>query len=218
MSKSKWDAVCFDFDGTIADTSLGVKRSILYALNKKGIPVGDPKNLDRFLGPPLYESFSKIYGVEENLSETLVNIYREYYNVKGKYELEFYPGMPELIKTMVKQDIPVAVVSSKPKVYLDQILKHFHMESFFHTVVGPELENKNSNKERLVRKAISNMNLNNTKNILMVGDRFYDIQGAKDAGISSAAVTFGFGDKEELEAVKPDFIVDDSEALSKIIL
>ena len=218
MNKRKWDAVCFDFDGTVADTSLGVKKSIIYALDKKGIPVGDPNNLDYFLGPPLYESFSNIYGADEKSSEALVNTYREYYNVKGKYELEFYLGMPELIKLMFEQGIPAAVVSSKPKIYLEQILKHFNMEKFFKTVVGPELENKNSNKERLVREAISNMNLENSKKILMVGDRFYDIQGAKDAGISSAAVTFGFGQTTELIDSKPDYIVDDVKALSKIIL
>lgn len=217
MEKRKWKAVCLDFDGTIADTSPGVKGSILYALEKYGIPVGDTSKLDLFLGPPLYESFASVYGTDEKLSEALVNTYREYYNVKGKYELEFYPGMPELIKEMAERGIPVAVVSSKPKIYLDQILEHFSMEGFFRTVVGPELENRNSSKARPVREAVSDMNLEISKNILMVGDRFYDILGAKDAGVSSAAVTFGFGSLDELEKAGPDFIARDAETLSKII-
>ncbi|HPZ00194.1 MAG TPA: HAD hydrolase-like protein, partial [Clostridiales bacterium] len=107
-------AVLFDFDGTIADTGRGIKNSIRYSLEKKQIPVGNPENLDYFIGPPLYEGYAHVYGTKEPLTSELVDLYRVYYAEKGVYELDVYPGIRELLENLRAAGVKTAVTSSKP--------------------------------------------------------------------------------------------------------
>ena len=93
-----FDAVIFDFDGTVADTGKGIFGSIRYALNACSLPQLDEKSLRTFIGPPLHDSFKRECGADDEMCVKLVAKYRENYAVKGIFEFELYPGMEELLK------------------------------------------------------------------------------------------------------------------------
>lgn len=213
-----YNAVIFDFDGTVADTGKGVKNSVKYALNVHGIPVGDETLLDRFIGPPLYESFEKLYNVSPEKADELVDTYRIYYAKKGVYELTPYPGMIELLSALKSAGIKTAVASSKPKHFLDVAVPHIGADKYFDYIIGPELKNHNSDKSSLITSALSVLCEDAGKHIAMVGDRFYDIEGAKAVGVTSVGVTFGYGEREELSLSGADFIVSNTDELKALLL
>lgn len=211
----EFEAVLFDFDGTLADTSRGIKNSIKYALSEKHIPVGEESRLNYFIGPPLYDGFSHVYGADEKLSEELVRLYRVYYAKSGVYECELYPGVQDMLDGLQKAGLQLGVVSSKPKHFLDMAVPHLGIAPYFTTVVGPELKNKNADKSFLIRQALDQMGADSA---VMAGDRFYDIEGARRAGVKAVGVTYGFGTAEELKEAGADALAASPQDLYKYIV
>ncbi len=214
----RYKAVIFDFDGTVADTGRGVRNAIKYALKEFNIPVGDEKKLDYFIGPPLYEGFSHVYGVDEKTSEKLVDTYRIYYAKQGVFECDPYPGILELLNDLKSAGVKLAVASSKPKHFLDVVVSYIGADKYFDFIVGPELTNHEANKTQLIISACEKLGVDPDKSVAMIGDRFYDIEGANGAGVTSIGVEFGYGEKSELEKYKADFIVSDVNGLKDILL
>lgn len=211
----EFEAVLFDFDGTLADTSRGIKNSIKYALSEKHIPVGDESRLNYFIGPPLYDGFSHVYGADERLSEELVSLYRVYYAKSGVYECELYPGVQDMLDGLKKAGLLLGVVSSKPKHFLDMAVPHLGIAPYFTTVVGPDLKNKNADKSFLIRQALERIGADSA---VMAGDRFYDIEGARRAGVTAVGVTYGFGTEEELKQAGADALAASPRDLYKYIV
>ena len=80
----------FDLDGTIVDSSLGITNSVLYTLNHFSIKVNDKKELLKFIGPPLVDSFKDFYGFDDNKAHEAVLVYRSHYKQKGVLENTLY--------------------------------------------------------------------------------------------------------------------------------
>ena len=211
--------VIFDFDGTVADTGRGVKNSIKYALNEFEIPVGDEKALDYFIGPPLYEGFEHVYGVDSEMAGRLVDTYRKYYAEKGIYELDPYDGITELMAELSEKGYTVAVASSKPKEYLTRAMDFIGAGKYCKYIIGPRLDNHNADKSVLIGNVLKTLGISKAdySDVVMIGDRFYDMEGAKKVGISSIAVTYGYGSREELEKAGADRIVNSAEELRAVL-
>ena len=215
--KCRYNTVLFDFDGTIADTGSGVKNSIRYALGSYGIPVGDEKKLDSFIGPPLYESFERVYGVSQEESIKLVNEYRVYYAKQGVYELEVYSGILDLLNELKASGVKTAVASSKPKHFLDVVIPYIKADALFDTVVGPELTSNNSDKSTLIRTALFELGESAGNHVAMIGDRFYDVEAALSTGVTPIGVLFGYGSKDELEGAGASLIAQNVAELEKLL-
>ena len=214
----RFDYIIFDFDGTVADTGLGVKNAVKYALLEHGITVGDESKLDYFIGPPLYEGFEHVYGVSPELANSLVDSYRVYYAEKGVYECSVYPGTMELLKLLKHSGAKVAVASSKPKHFLDVVVPYIGASEYFDFIVGPELKNHNSNKSVLIAKSMELMGAEDKSKIIMLGDRKYDIEGAHEVGIQAVGIEYGYGTREELLSAGADYIATNVNELKNILL
>lgn len=212
-----FDAVIFDFDGTVADTGKGIFGSIRYALNACSLPQLDEKSLRTFIGPPLHDSFKRECGADDEMCVKLVAKYRENYAVKGIFEFELYPGMEELLKKLKAEGIVTGIASSKPEDFINVILNNTRLNKYFDFTSGSDLRYVESDKTEIVKKCIRKMKLPENSKILMVGDRFYDIVGAHNAGIECAAVLFGYGNPEEFKKYKAEYIVKDVNELKNII-
>lgn len=210
--------ILFDLDGTLTDPGEGIINSLLFSLKHFDIE-GKPETLRKFIGPPLLDSFMKYYGFDEKTAQEAIKYYRQYFHEKGVLQNYAYPGIAELLKTLKKQEKRLAIATTKPTVYALQVLKHFHFDSYFKKdwVVGSFLDGRRTDKAELIKTALSLLNgdLNST---VMVGDRKFDIVGAKAAGIKTIGVTYGYGDKEELEKTGADKIVASVQDLSKLLL
>ncbi|MBQ8063347.1 MAG: HAD hydrolase-like protein, partial [Clostridia bacterium] len=179
---NRYSAVFFDWDGTIADTRPGIFNSVRYATQKLGIPDKPDEELQYFIGPPLYDGFEHVFGVNPDLAVTLTDTYRIYYRDTGIYECSIYDGIRDLLVSLRATGIKTAVVSSKPKEFLDRLVEHFDLAGCFDAVVGPAMDNHNSNKTVLVNTALNELGLS-PSSAAMVGDRHFDMEGAKAAGV-----------------------------------
>ncbi|MDQ2085332.1 HAD family hydrolase [Herbivorax sp. ANBcel31] len=214
----KYKYILFDLDGTLTDPAEGITNSIMYALEKYGINVSDRKELYKFIGPPLLESFEKYYGFSKEEAKTAVEYYREYYRDKGIFENLVYHGFEDLLKTLKDNNRILIVATSKPEVFARQILEHFDIAKFFTYIAGSNLDGTRVKKCEVIKYAVESCNIIDLSKAIMIGDREYDIIGAKDVGITSIGVLFGYGSRNELEKAGADFIASSVEYIGKILL
>ncbi len=203
----------FDFDGTLCDTTSGIFNSIIYALDCYGIKETDLKKLEYFVGPPLFESFKTVYGVSDEDANWLIAKYRERYKTKASEESEIYDGIKELLKRLKQSDKKVAIASSKPKIFVEEISKHHGIEKYYDFIAAEDFKNNHSSKQELINTCLKFFGNPDKAEVIMVGDRFYDINGAKSVGVDSAGAVYGFGTKEELTKAGADYILNSPEDL-----
>ena len=186
----------FDLDGTLTDPALGITNSFIYALKSFGMEIPSYERLCTFIGPPFNMAQCQ-QGVKK---------YREYFSQKGLFENTVYDKIPELLEELKKQGKHLLVATSKPEEYSVKILEHFNLSSYFDFICGSNMDESRSKKEEVIEYALSKIGNPSKDQVLMIGDREYDIIGAKKNGLKSCGVLFGYGSLEELEKAGADFI------------
>ena len=214
--------VLFDLDGTLTDPREGITKSVQFALAQQGISEPDLKKLEPFIGPPLKDSFMEFYGMTEEQAAQGVADYRKRFAPIGKFENEVYPGIPEMLCSLKRAGIRLAVASSKPETFVWDILKYFKLDGYFDVVTGSELDGTRSRKEEVVEEALHRLELDgqpvSRENCAMVGDRRFDIEGGRQFQLTTVGVTYGYAAKGELEAAGADYIVKNPVQLTKLLL
>lgn len=212
----KYDAVFFDFDGTIADTGEGIFHSVKYAIEKMGFPPLSDDRLRTFIGPPVFESFRRELPMSDEQAAEAVEKYRERYSESGIFRLRVYDGIENLIKELKNSGIKVAIASSKPEKFVMRLIDYLNISSLIDFIAAPESDKAPEDKTVLVERAVNHFGVDKSR-ALMVGDRYFDIDGANGAGIESIGVTFGYGSREELENAGSTYLADNTEDIRKII-
>lgn len=218
MENAMYKTVLFDLDGTLTDPGIGITNSVMYALGKFGISVADRSELYRFIGPPLIDSFTDYYGFDHEKSELAVKYYREYFTDIGIFENKIYDGVADMLTQLKSSGIRILLATSKPDVYAVRILEHFGIAQYFDHVAAATLDGKINHKDEVIRLALTLVEPENKADVLMVGDRKYDITGANKLGIDSVGVLYGYGNEKELTDAGATYIAADIPALIKAIL
>jgi phosphoglycolate phosphatase len=209
----------FDLDGTLIDSKPGIFNSVYYTLEKLQIPHSDwPSDFNPFIGPPLRDSFKTLFGFDDTLAELATTTYREYYGRHGLFEFEIYEGILEALQQLSKAGLMLSLVTSKAEIYALKIVEKAGLSDLLETVSGCEINGQRSEKAELIAYTLEKLGLDPSPQILMIGDRHYDIIGARIAGISSAAVLYGYGSPEELKAESPGiFLYSPQEMIARLI-
>lgn len=145
-------------------------------------------------------------------AETALSLYRERYNDEGKFKNEIYPGIPQTLQSLIEQRINLFLATSKPQVFANEILIHFNLLPYFKAVYGSEFDGALTDKGELIAYILKKEKIS-AENTMMVGDRSYDILGARQNGICSVGVTYGYGTIEELRESRADYIIDSPEQI-----
>ncbi|MGL5259486.1 MAG: HAD hydrolase-like protein [Lachnospiraceae bacterium] len=202
--------ILFDLDGTLTDSSEGITKSVQYALEKMGIVEHDLEKLRPFIGPDLRESFMEYYKLNKEEAEQAVAYYRERFIPIGIYENKLYDNIKDILMYCKSKGILMGIASGKPEKYIGIILDHFGIREFFSTYVGSSLDGSFGEKSEVIQEALKRMGLiekANYENTLMIGDRKFDIIGAKENKLFSVGVTYGFPSENELEEYGADKII-----------
>lgn len=213
--------ILFDLDGTISDPKAGICGSVQYALKSFGIEETDMEKLEPFIGPPLRDSFMEYYGFTPEQAQLAVEKYRERFSVTGKYENTLYPGMAELLRDLWKSGAHLAIASSKPTVFVEDILRYFGIRQYFEIVVGSELDGSREKKEDIVTEVLRQFakgGAADPSEVVMIGDRKYDVEGAIAAGTHHIGVGYGYASAGELQEAGAEIIVKDVEGLRRVLL
>ena len=215
--------ILFDLDGTLTDPKLGITSSVQYALRALGIEEPSLDKLEPFIGPPLTDSFREFYGLDEEQMITAVDKYRERFATQGIFENEIYPGIPQMLADLKAKDKILAIASSKPTLFVEQILEHFEIRKYFDHVVGSNMDGTRGTKEEVVEETLRQMltvemtPAQKRDAVAMVGDRKFDIEGARAHGITSVGVLFGYAPEGELEEAGADYIVNSVRSLQVLL-
>lgn len=212
--------VFFDLDGTITEPKAGILGGVVHALEKFGIKEENPALLCEYIGPPLRMSFSKFHGLNDEQAEQAVEYYREYYREKGIYQNKIMPGMESAFQKLRSAGCKLYVATSKPEFFAKQILENLHLLPYFEIVAGSSFDKSRDSKEAVIAWLLEQIQTDALRmsDIVMVGDRKYDVIGAKQFGIDQIGVLFGYGSREEFEACECMYIVQTAEEMTQKIL
>lgn len=210
--------VLLDLDGTITNPKEGITKSVQYALKHMGIEVEDLDSLCKYIGPPLRDSFMEFWGFDKAQAEQALLYYREYFSTKGIFQNEVYAGMEKMLLNLVKAEKQLIVATSKPEVFAKQIFDYFGLTKYFKDICGSMLDGTRDKKGEVIQYALEKNNITNLDQVIMVGDRLHDIKGAKENGIASLGVLYGFGSRDELQEEGATYIVQTVEALGELLL
>ena len=211
----KAKASLYDLDGTLTDSGEGIMKSAVFALSHYGIPAPSDADLRSFVGPPLTESFARFGVPQDNLHEA-VEIYRSRYIPVGRFENTPYPGIRELLEKLREDGHKLYVATSKPEWMSIEILKHFDLAKYFDMICGASTDFSRNSKEAVIKHLLEECGTQ--ENAVMVGDTAYDVIGAKEHGIPTIGVDWGYGKNEDMEkagAIAIAYTVDELYELLK---
>lgn len=214
-----FDIILFDLDGTLTDPQLGITSCVQHALEAIGQPEPDNNKLIPFIGPPLKEMFMSYCNVDETTGEFLVAKYRERFSTVGMFENEIYEGIKDLLTSLKQAGKKIALATSKPQVFSEKILEHFDIKDLFDVIVGSELNGKRTNKADVIKEVIEQFGEEfDVSRAVMVGDRKYDVIGAREYDIKTIGVTYGYGGIDELTKACADYVVESVSELETLLL
>ncbi|HFR3455145.1 TPA: HAD family hydrolase, partial [Streptococcus suis] len=212
-----YQTILFDLDGTLTDSGQGILNSVAYALEKMGIEEPDTANLNRFIGPPLYESFSRFYQLNPEDTQSAVDTFRVYFKEKGMFENQLYPGIIPLLEELRTAGKTLVIATSKPEIFAKQILEHFGIAHYFDIIAGASLDSSRISKADVIGYAINQLEAF-PKHAVMIGDREHDIEGARMHQLPAIGVLYGYGNKQEFEKAGATMIVETVQDLKRVLL
>ena len=213
----------FDLDGTLVNSEKGIIKGLKYMYNNtlRYVP-HDDATLRKFIGPTFSYSFKKFDNIDVNDPQAKVRMkkFREYYDVEGWKELTVIDGVYEMLDQLKQQGKEIFVATSKPEVHAKNIIQHFGMKPYIRHVFGAsDDEVTRSLKADVISYGMEKTSVNlNSDNLVMVGDRSSDVEGAHQNNLKAIGVTYGFGDKDELSNAKSDWIVNKPLEIAKLAL
>jgi phosphoglycolate phosphatase len=207
--------VLFDLDGTLCDSSVGIFRCFRYAFQKLHFPPPADERLKDCIGPPLLDSFLSFCNGDRKMAELGVTFYRERYAVQGWRECTLYPYVKECLAALSAEKT-LALATSKPQPYAENILRNFAIDRYFSVVVGSKLDNSFDDKGEIVAAAMQRLQADQNQTA-MVGDRAQDMVGAWKNGITPVGIQTGFAAEGELERAGAKYIVKDFFTLKELL-
>lgn len=209
-----YKTIYFDLDGTLTDSGPGIMNAVAYALGAMGRPVPSRASMRRFIGPPLSYSFQAYEGMSPEDAHRAVELYRVYYNDRGKFENTPYPGIDRLLEALRAKGKRLYVATSKPEGLSVEILEHFGLAGYFERIAGSTLDDSRSTKIQMLRYAIG---MGGRERAVMVGDRHLDVEGARENGLPCVGVVYGYGSRQELQEAGALALADTVEDLLHIL-
>lgn len=213
----RYNTILLDLDGTLMDSGEGIMKSAQYALKEMGVKVDDWHSLRFFVGPPLEDSFKDFYGFDDNMASKAVTAYRERYFDKGVLEQRPYDGTLNFLKKLKAKGLNMCLATSKMQKQSHFALENFGLAPYINNVFARDDEGLLHTKADVINDGLKKLGINNLKEVLMVGDRKFDINGAKECGIDSVGVLYGYGDLEELQQAGATYICKDFDEIINII-
>ena len=203
-----------DLDGTISDPSLGIARCFNHALKSHGFSMLSNSAIAKEIGPPLDETFIKLApGISASDVTSLVSTYRDRYSDIGFSENTVYPKIPLVLEKLKNSDLRLGVCTSKHRDFAEKILSLFGLSDYFDFVDGGDI---GVTKGSQLAGLIDSLVIDNQA--IMVGDRSIDIESAKENGLRSIGVLWGFGDYKELSEASPSCILKKVTELPDVLI
>lgn len=215
---SNFSHIIFDLDGTLTNNTLGIGNSLKYALKQMQIDDYSEEILGQFIGPPLQWGFKNLFGMNERNTELAVSYFREYYSEKGLLENKPYPGVFEMLEELHNTGKKMFIATAKYEKFALKIMEYFEFDKYIIQLNGADYGGRKATKTAIIANVLESQQLIPSKEIVMVGDTVYDMEGGKENGLSTIAVNYGFGKENKLKKAEPDYWAENVEELFEILI
>lgn len=206
--------ILFDLDGTLTDSGEGIINCTLPVLEHFGLPIPAREDMRFMVGPPLEYSFRR-FGVPADRVWEAIEIYRKRYVTIGKYENFPYPGIEALLQKLRADGHRLLVATSKPETMAVDILTKFGLAPYFDRICGASLDASRGTKSQVIAYLLQETG--GVDKPVMVGDTFYDVQGAAEHGIATIGVAWGYGEVADMVNAGAAAIADTPEHLYRLL-
>jgi beta-phosphoglucomutase len=217
-----FDAVIFDWDGTLADTRKAILFSFHKALNQVHCDVSD-EFIERRIGIGAAKTFKEILQAQNvSFDEALIGKLVEMKiqaEIDLSNEIKLFEGAAELLESL-QDKVKVGLASMNNRRVIDHLLKITNTQQFFKTVVAADEVAKPKPNPDIFLKCAAKLNIK-PENCVVVEDSVFGVEAAKSAGMGCIVVLTGVYFRSELKKGKPDLIVDslkEKAAILKLIL
>ena len=210
--------IFLDLDGTITESAGAILTSAAHAFRTLGVKDDDPEKRRAIIGPPLTVAFGEIYGLSGETLKEAMRLYRKYYIDGGYKDSPLYEGIEETLLRLHDEARILMIVTSKPKHIAEMVAEYHGMGRYLDAVIGPVEEKVKAGKEDLIETAArevirqlgdASLTVSDIyQEAVMVGDRKYDMEAAKQLGLLAIGALYGYGSREELELAGADYIAE----------
>ena len=207
----------FDLDGTLVESGDGIVESAKHALSNMGWEMLSEAEYKKFIGPPLFDSFTRFCGMNPEEADRAIEIYREHYESAGYLLAPMYEGVEDMLDELKDKGHTMMVVTSKPAPIAEKIIKKHGLDKYFVNLTGPSHEEKTVHKDVMIKRAFEKNGIIDSKSAVMIGDRMFDIEAANKNGVDSIAVMYGYGNREEFERYGATHIVEKCEDIPEVV-
>lgn len=210
--------VIFDLDGTLLNTIADLATATNHALKLNGFPEHKVDEYRFFVGNGINKLFERALPEGEKNENNILKIRKAFLKFYDKHNCDLtkpYEGIPELLDSLVKRNIAIAVASNKYHTATTKLIEHYFPNIKFDTIMGNIDGVPAKPDPQIVFNILKDKNIENS-DILYVGDSGVDMQTAMNAGIEACGVVWGFRPEEELKVFKPKYIVSNPEEILKI--
>lgn len=214
-----YSLILLDLDGTLVDSSPGIVHSLQHGLEQFKLSASK-EELVPLIGPPAAEVFKTLHPDLFSDSEKLATALaaqRAYYAEKGFSDSVLYPGVLDLLSQLKTKKNKLFIATLKPLVFAKKLLCHHQIENYFEDIVGTDFNLVLHEKKQIIDKILLSFSMMNKKEVVMIGDRIYDIEAAKHHNIDSIGVTYGYGCMQEITDAKPTFIANNVNELFDLL-
>lgn len=214
-----YDYIFFDLDGTLSDSAQGIVNSVNYAFSRLGLPQRSFHELQKFVGPPLAQSFKVHCGFSPAETEKAIGLFREYFTDKGILENTMYPGVPQMLEQLSLAGKALVIATSKPENFARSIAARYGIDHYFALIAGSEMDETRTEKHQVIEYALKTCGITDcSSRVLMVGDRMHDVVGAAKFSIDCMGVLYGYGSRSELQDAGAVYIAETVSQIAPMIL
>ena len=205
--KNNFQLIIFDIDGTLVDTLDDIRDSANKVLKNFGIKKASKEKIKYAVGSGVDNFFSNL-AVRVRDIEKAKKLFTESYFINLTNKSKLYSGVLGVLRELKKKKIILYVVSNKPQIFSEKLLKMLKVKKYFKKIIGINSEEKKRLKPSAfyIKKILLKEKVLPSE-ALIVGDSKTDILAAKNSGIFSCAVLYGFRNFKELKKYNPDFFI-----------
>ena len=200
--------IIFDLDGTLIDSKLDLAHAVNATRSELGRPGLPHELIYSYVGSGAPVLIKRAMGPEASESEVAaaLEFFLDYYRHHAVDYTVLYPGVRESVDRLYEAGVRLAVLTNKPVRISRSILEHFGLGKKMLAIYGGNsFEHKKPHRIGIDKlRAEASASPDET---WMVGDSYVDIQTARNAGVASCGVTYGF-QPETFREFPPDVLVD----------
>ena len=213
-----YDYILFDLDGTITQSAPGIKKCIELSLERMGKPAPDLTDYSKYIGPPLLNTFGGLCGLSEEEAQEALRIYLSLYDTEGDPRNKLFDGVEEMLIKLKASSCRVALCTSKNIRSATRVSEFLDVAKYLDAICGSNGTPELREKEDIIPYAAKALGAEPSEKIVMVGDTHFDAKGAIFNGVDFIGVTYGYGKREDMEAVGAKVFANTPEELLRLLL